>query len=74
MIPKTTRYADRLIVIFAYFCAALLYGETMYQYGKTQGQALKCAEVPGKEVVSTTKDTCTYANSYGRSTIKRAAI
>lgn len=69
------RYADRIVF---WICSALLfvfYTQAVYELGSTHGKAepRKCASVQGQQVVSTTAETCTYANSFGRATTKRRA-
>lgn len=73
--PRSTRLAERLIFITALLATMYYIGDALYNYGFTHGQAARvCAIVPGQQVVSTTADTCTYANAYGRATKKRKAI
>ena len=68
------RYADRIVFWACVIIGVGLYTDGVYQYGYKHGQALKvCAVVPGQQVVSSTADVCTYANSYGRATTKRRA-
>ncbi len=69
------RMADRIVF---WVCAVLLfffYTQAVYDYGFTHGKAepRKCASVQGQQVISTTENVCTYAQSYGRATTKRRA-
>ena len=66
---------DHALYAVCLLAAAVLYGEAMHRYGFRHGEAAKsCATVPGKQVISSTADNCTYADSYGRATTKRKAI
>ena len=72
---QSTLLAERLIFLLAILATMFFIGKGLYNYGYTHGQAAKvCASVPGEKVVSTTADTCTYANAYGRATKQRKAI
>ncbi len=73
--PRSTWLAERIIFIVAILATMYYIGDSIYNYGFTHGQAARvCAIVPGQQLVSTTADTCTYANAYGRATKKRKAI
>lgn len=73
--PRSTWLAERIIFIVAILAIMYCIGDSIYNYSFTHGQAARvCAIVPGQQVVSTTADTCTYANAYGRATKKRKAI
>ncbi len=69
------RFADRVVVGVCAIVSIGLYTHLVWEDGFTAGRVAprKCASVEGKEVVSTTAETCTYANSYGRATNKRRA-
>jgi hypothetical protein len=72
---RSTLLAERLIVLLAILATMFFIGKGLYNYGYTHGQSAKvCASVPGQQVVSSTVDTCTYANAYGRSVRVRKAI
>lgn len=73
-IPRSTWLAERIIFIVAILATMYYIGDALYSYGYTHGQAARvCAIVPGQQVVSSTADTCTYANAYGRATKTRRA-
>ncbi len=77
--PTPTKIAEYLIfglamIFIMYYLGYSLYNHG-FNHGYTHGQAARvCAIVPGQQVVSTTADTCTYANAYGRATKQRKAI
>lgn len=72
---RSTLLAERLIFLLAILATMFFIGKGLYNYGYTHGQAAKvCAAVPGQQVVSSTADSCTYANAYGRATKQRKAI
>ena len=72
---RSTALAERLIILLAILATMYYIGDAIYNYGYTHGQAAKvCASVPGQQVVSTTADTCAYANAYGRATRTRRAM
>lgn len=61
-------------IVFAMVCVLFslwLAFDCGYNTGKAAPK--QCASVQGQQVVSTTADTCTYANSFGRATTKRRA-
>lgn len=73
--PRSTWLAERIIFVMAILATMYYVGDAIYNYGYTHGQSAKvCASVPGEKVVSTTADTCTYANAYGRATKIRRAM
>jgi hypothetical protein len=69
------RLGDRVVFWVCVISTLILYTHLVWEDGYAAGKNLpkQCAKVPGKEVVSSTADTCTYANSFGRSTTKRRA-
>jgi hypothetical protein len=69
------RYLRDAIFAIGVFATIGLAIEAGYQYGYTQGSAArKCAVVEGKQVVSSTGNSCTYASDYGLATKKRRAL
>ena len=76
MRPDPRHYADAIVfwvvVILCVFLTMYLHGEQRYQDGLDAGQK-KCAKIAGHEPISTTADSCTFAKSYGRATIRRKA-
>ena len=72
---RQAHYMDGVIFAVAVMALCGVCIEAAYNYGYTHGQAAKvCASVPGEKVVSTTADTCTYANAYGRAVKTRRAM
>lgn len=69
------RLADRIVFWICLTLAFIFYSQAMYDFAYERGLSVprKCASVPGQQVVSTTAETCTYANSFGRATTKRRA-
>lgn len=69
------RYADRIVFWVCLIVALGFYTAAVHSHGYQAGiEAPKvCAVVPGKQVVSSTADTCTYASAFGRATSKRRA-
>lgn len=69
------RYADRIVFWSCLILSIILYTLTVWDDGYAAGKNApkSCASVPGQQVVSTTAETCTYANSFGRATTKRRA-
>ena len=69
------RPADKVVFWVCVVSSLILYTHLIWEDGYAAGKNAPkvCASVPGQQVVSTTADTCTYANSYGRSTTKRRA-
>lgn len=72
---NTNRYADRIVFWSCLILTLIIYTMIVWEDGYAAGKNLpkQCASVPGKEVVSSTADTCTYANAYGRAATKRRA-
>lgn len=69
-------FADRVVFLVCLLGVLVFYTQAVHDLGFNRGRAepKKCAEVHGKQVVSTTAEVCTYANAFGRSVIKRKAI
>ena len=69
------RPADKIVFWTCVASNLILYTHMVWEDGYNSGKAAPktCASVPGQQVVSTTAETCTYANSFGRATTKRRA-
>lgn len=63
------------IVFVLALCGMIWIGlQSAYSIGLARGIDIgrkQCAIAPGQQVTSSTPDSCTYANTYGRSTEKR---
>lgn len=77
MRPDPRHYADAIVfwvvVILCVFLTMYLHGEQRYQDGLGEGRK-QCAKIAGHDPISTTPDSCTFAKSYGRATIRRKAL
>ena len=74
MKPKKSSYSVDVIVFLGCCQIALLWGAFALGRYVEAKEPKKCATVSGQQVVSTTADTCTYANSFVRVTVKRKAL
>jgi len=74
--PRPAFTLEGLVFALAVFGMIAMSLDAAYTIGIAKGVEIgrkQCAVVPGKQVTSSTPDSCTYANAYGRSTEKRKA-
>ena len=71
------RYADVIVfwmvVVLCIGLFGFLWGEHRYRTGLEEGRK-QCAKIAGHDPISTTADSCTFAKSYGRATIRGKAL
>lgn len=63
----------KIDVLVFWFCCWAFTLWVAYMLGLSQG-GRQCAKLAGHDPISTTADTCTFAQSYGRATTKRRAM
>ena len=69
-----TRPADIAVLVFTVLSTSAVGIVGGFNIGVSVGsEAKQCATFPGAQIISSTADSCTYANAYGRATFRRNA-